>query len=55
MSRIVSEDCGESQVWIVVVKCGTKDAEVEYASAVQWSSEGFLCGVDILSFFYSWE
>lgn len=53
MSRIVSDDWGESQVWIVVVKCGTKDAEAEYASAVQRSTEGFLGGVDIL-FFYSW-
>lgn len=53
MSRIVSEDWGESQAWIVVVSCGTKDAEVEYASAVQWSSGGFLGGIDIFSFFLS--
>ncbi len=51
MSRIVSEDWGESQVWIMVARCGTKDAEAEYASAVQWSSGGFWGGIDILSFF----
>ena len=50
MSRIVSEDWGESQVWIVVVSCGTKDAEAEYASAVQWSSGRVLGGVDIFFF-----
>lgn len=49
MSRIVSEDWGESHVWIVLVRCGTKDAELEYASAVQWSSGVVLGGVDIFS------
>lgn len=55
MSRILSEDWGESQVWIMVVRCGTKDAEAEYASAVQWSSGVFLGSVDIFFFFLIWE
>lgn len=36
----------------MLVRCGTNDAEAEYASAVQWSSGGFLGAVDILSFFF---
>lgn len=52
MSRILSEDWGESQVWIMVVRCGTKDAEAEYASAVQWSSGVFLDSVDIFFLFF---
>lgn len=55
MSRIVSEGWGESQAWIVVVSCGTKDAEAEYASAVQWSPGRVLDGVDIFFFWYGME
>lgn len=39
----------------MLLRCGTKDAEAEYASAVQWSSSrGVFLGsfVDILSFFF---
>lgn len=52
MSRIVSEGWGNSQDWIVPVSCGTKDAEVEYASAFHWSSGGVWGAIDIFFFLF---
>lgn len=60
MSRIMSDGWGNSQDWIVLVSCGTKDADVEYASAVQGSSDGVWLTIDIfppplLNFLMGWR